>query len=71
MMIVHSLDMFLEELMYNPGELFVLARRDSCALYDPETDEFYFLNGDFSGNEEACRAEVRRQLEEMNPQRRW
>lgn len=70
-MIVHTLDMFLEELMFNPGEIFVHFRRDSCALYDPETDEFYFLDGNFSGTEDQCRAEVERQLKELNPDRRW
>lgn len=71
MMIVHSLDMFLEELMYNPGEIFVLFNRRSCALYDPETDDFYFLDGDFTGDEAQCRAEVERQLSVMNPGRSW
>ena len=71
MMVVHSLDMFLEELMFNPGEIFVLFNRRSCALYDPETEDFYFLDGDFSGSEADCRAEVERQLNQLNPERRW
>lgn len=71
MMIVQSLDMFLEELMYNPGEIFVLFNRQSCALYDPETDEFYFLDGDFSGSEADARAEVQRQLQTIDSTRRW
>jgi len=71
MMVVQTLDLFLEELMLNPGEIFVHFKRDSCAVYDPVTEDFYFLDGDFSGTEAQCRAEVERQLNLMNPGRRW
>lgn len=64
MVIFHTLDHFLQELMLNPNEIFVHQSRRSCAVYVPETDEFLFLDGDFSGTEAECEAELQRLLRE-------
>jgi hypothetical protein len=65
MVIFHTLDHFLQELMLNPNEIFVHQDRDKCAIYIPETEEFLFLDGDFSGTEEECERELKHQLDLM------
>lgn len=65
MMIFHTLEQFLEELMLNPHEIFVHVRGKSCSVYIPEREEFLFLDGDFTGSDAQNRHELKRILREM------
>lgn len=65
MVIFHTLDHFLQELMLNPGEIFVHVDRSRAAVYIPGTEEFIFIDGDFSGSEADAERELNRQLAGM------
>lgn len=65
MVLFHTLEDFLEELQLNPNEIFVHVKKDSCALYLPDSDEFLFVDGDFSGSDEENERELKRILRRM------
>lgn len=65
MVLFHTLEDFLEELMLNPNEPVVNVKNNSCAIYLPREDEFLFVDGDFSGSDEDNERELKRILRRM------
>lgn len=65
MVVFQTLDDFLQELMLSPNEIFVHFDQDKCAVYIPDTEEFLFLDGDFSGSVSHNKAQLRRLLRKM------
>lgn len=59
-MVHTSLDNMLDEMLANPGEIFVSSNSKQCALYSTRDGAFFFLEGDFSGSQAEIEAEVRR-----------
>lgn len=65
-MIHGSLPDLLDELAGSPDELFISSNSKHCALYSTADGAYLFLEGDFSGTEAECEAEVRRIMNDIN-----
>lgn len=61
-----SLREMLDEMLEDPGELFITSQSRRCALITLRDGTTLFLEGDFSGTPEECEAEARRILSDMN-----
>lgn len=65
MVLFETLAEFLTKLEEDPGEIIAHPNGQSCSVYIPETNEYLFLDGNFSGTDEENKVELARLLKEM------
>lgn len=63
---LEDLQDMMDEMLFNPNELFISSNSKHCALFSSADGAFFFLEGDFSGTPEECEAEVRRIMKQVD-----